>query len=231
MQRAPRLLVLLLGLLALGTGPRCAEGDHPMSMQEWRAEEATVALDGVDADDEQAVIHQPITLYVAGIPLHVVIGPHSEGLAVGLEQCEELRAQGAVTSQDLAACSEEFARSLRPHISELREDYAHRRERSTFENEAQASFLQTIDLAAALKTAQEACLREGAVGVVGVDWLFNPEQPEVCGVEHDKIFASFRERRTWLPLPGFVSDFLGTRTAYELDCGVHSCCACSCYRY
>jgi hypothetical protein len=230
MQRAPQLVLVLLGLLALGTGPRCAEGDHSgaMSMQQWRAEETSVALDGMDADDEQAAIHQPITLYVAGIPLHVIIGPHSEGLAVGREQCEELRAQGAVRSEELGACSEEFARSLRPHISELREDYALKRERSTFENEAQAAFLQTIDLPAALHTAQEACSREGAGGVLGVDWLFNPEQPEVCGVKHDKIFESLRERRIWLPLPGFVSDFLGTRTAYEIDCGVQSWCACLC---
>ena len=139
-------------------------------------------------------------------------------------------------------CSEEFGRSLRPHIHELREDYARNRERNTFENEAQASFLQSIDLPAALGIAQEACRRmqeeelalrakkQGTVagsiwasdggGVVGIDWLFNPEQPEICGVEHDKIFTLFAERRAWLPLPGYVSDFLGTRTAYEIDCGM-----------
>jgi len=121
----PPLLLLLLGALLCG-------GD-----------------DGFDIDRE---IHQPIILYVSGVPLHVVIGvyvhilthipidiyayihtymrrtnqktragPRSEALAVGMEQCHELLVQGVLSGGDLKRCSEEFARSLRPHIAELRE--------------------------------------------------------------------------------------------------------------
>ena len=47
---------------------------------------------------------------------------------------------------DMEACSREFARELQPHIAELQEDYAMHRERTTFENEAQATYLQHLDL-------------------------------------------------------------------------------------
>ena len=38
---------------------------------------------GLDSERE---LHQPINLYVAGIPLHVVVSPRSDALAIGMEQ-------------------------------------------------------------------------------------------------------------------------------------------------
>ena len=53
---------------------------------------------------------------------------------------------GVLREPDMEACSREFARELQPHIAELQEDYAMHRERTTFENEAQATYLQHLDL-------------------------------------------------------------------------------------
>ena len=159
---------------------------------------------------------------------------------------------GVLREKDLESCSGEFARELQPHIAELQEDYAIHRERTTFENEAQATYLQSLDLSQAAATAQKACeqmLQEqqgdregpgdagtkrgwgggagGGAGIVGVRWLFNPEQPEICGVEHDEVFSRLWHRLNqsnntkggpWLPVRGLVTDFLGTRTRYDKDC-------------
>jgi hypothetical protein len=38
---------------------------------------------GLDSERE---LHQPINLYVAGIPLHVVVSPRSDALEIGMEQ-------------------------------------------------------------------------------------------------------------------------------------------------
>ena len=54
-------------------------------------------------------------------------------------------------------------------------------------------------------------------GRVGTDWLFNPEQPELCGVAHATVFSELVGRE-WMPLRGFVTDFLGTRTPLALEC-------------
>jgi hypothetical protein len=64
---------------------------------------------------------------------------------------------GVLREKDLGSCSGEFARELQPHIDELQEDYAIHRERTTFENEAQAAYLQSLDLSRAAATAQKAC--------------------------------------------------------------------------
>ena len=73
------------------------------------------------------------------------------------QQCEELLLHGVLREKDLESCSGEFARELQPHIAELQEDYAIHRERTTFENEAQATYLQSLDLSQAAATAQKAC--------------------------------------------------------------------------
>ena len=186
---------------------------------------------------------QPIMLYLAGIPLYAIIRPTSDALAVGMEQCRGILEQrddmvmdSAMAAwahwahtqpeQALASCSQEFARALRPHITELQRDVALKRERNTFENEAQAAYLKGIDLAAEFSAGQRACRRmlaeanstPSAEGwLLGRDWVFNPEQAELCGVEHDVLFSKFGERQ-WMPLRGYLVDFLGTRTAYDIDC-------------
>lgn len=159
------------------------------------------------------------------------------------QQCKELLLHGVLREKDLESCSGEFARELEPHIAELEEDYGIQRERITFENEAQAAYLQNLDLSGAVATAQKACeqmLQEQQgdrespgdagkkrAGIVGIRWLFNPEQPEICGVEHDEVFSRLGHRLNqgegaeggpWLPMRDFVTDFLGTRTRYDKDC-------------
>ena len=184
-----------------------------------------------DADDghlfdSENEPHQPLVMYVNDIPLHTIIRASSDPLALGRQQCEELLENGRVQEENLKKCSEEFATALRPHIAELREDIEQNRERTTFNGEQQTSFLMHINLSEALQTAQESCHkmqvnkdgnpRHGA-GIVGIHWLFNPEQPELCGVEHDAIFAKFGVGQ-WLGSRVHVNDFLGTRTNYDLDC-------------
>ena len=108
-----RRLLLVLGMVWLGALPA-----------------GTVPQEELGFDSEREP-HQPIVLYVSGIPLHVVIGPRSEALDVGQEQCMYLLEQDAIGRDDLDRCCEEFARSLRPHIAELREvNAAHRASRA-----------------------------------------------------------------------------------------------------
>jgi hypothetical protein len=185
-----------------------------------------------DADDghlfdSENEPHQLLVMYVNDIPLHTVIRASSDPLALGRQQCEELLENGRGQEENLKKCSEEFATALRPHIAELREDIEQNRERTTFNGEQQTSFLMHINLSEALQTAQESCHKmqvnkDGnptttGAGIVGIHWLFNPEQPELCGVEHDAIFSKFGVGQ-WLGTRGFVNDFLGTRTNYDLDC-------------
>ena len=185
-----------------------------------------------DADDgrlfdSENEPHQPLVMYVNDIPLHTVLRASSDPLALGRQQCEELLENGRVQEENLNKCSEEFATALRPHIAELREDIEQNRERTTFNGEQQTSFLMHINLSEALQTAQESCHKmqvnkDGnstttGAGIVGIHWLLNPEQPELCGVEHDAIFSKFGVGQ-WLGTRGFVNDFLGTRTNYDLDC-------------
>ena len=104
------LLRLLLNAALCTTSAMGGEIEGDAGDQTWAAN-----------SDNERELHQPIMLWVSGIPLHVVINPHSDPLAVGLEQCKDLLAQGAVNEEGLDLCSKEFARSLRPHVAELRE--------------------------------------------------------------------------------------------------------------
>ena len=81
---------LLLAVLLVLQGTRLGAGREQLP-------------DGLDSERE---LHQPIMLFVAGIPLHVVVSPRSDALAVGMEQVTPLLApDSALARCSRAACT------------------------------------------------------------------------------------------------------------------------------
>ena len=101
--------------------PACCLSADCMRTDDGSGAEAEVTNQELMTFDSEQELYQPLVLYIGGTPLYAIIRPSSDAHAVGEEQCRELLAQRAIEEQDIPACSKEFARSILPHINELRQ--------------------------------------------------------------------------------------------------------------